>query len=124
MKNQHWTYGFERLEVWKTSISLAQTMYQMSRKFPKDEVFGLTSQIKRSVTSVSANISEGSARLGNKDRARFYQIAYSSLMETINHLVLAKIFRYIDESDYLAARIEIDSVAAQLNALHKSQVGR
>ena len=116
------TYGFEKLQVWKFSISLAKKIYQLTELFPIKEQFGLTSQIRRSVNSVSSNISEGTARLGIKDRARFYQIAFSSLIETLNHLILSKEFQYLDEGPYIRTRQQIDEVAKLLNGLYKSQV--
>ena len=122
MDNTYHTYGFEKLQVWQSSILLANEIYKLTEGFPQKEVFGLTSQISRSITSVSANISEGSARLSQRDRARFYQIAFSSLMETLNHLILAKTLDYVDQELYEHTRRQIDHLAAPLNGLHKSQL--
>jgi four helix bundle protein len=122
MNKSYHIYGFEKLQVWQASISLATEIYKLTENFPQKEIFGLTSQIKRSVTSVSANISEGSARLSQADRARFYQIAFSSLMETLNHLILAKTFDYVDQELYEDIRWQIDALAVPLNGLHKSQL--
>ncbi len=83
-------FKFEKLEVWQAAIGLADEVYRLSRTFPADERFGLTSQVRRSAVSVSANIAEGSGRVSPRDFMRFVEIAFGSLMETISHLTVAK----------------------------------
>ena len=65
----------QELEVWKNSIELVKTIYQITEEFPQKEQFGLISQIRRAVISIPSNIAEGSARYSNKDTARFADIA-------------------------------------------------
>ena len=86
-------YSFENLEVWQKSRKLVKTIYKTTEKFPKDEKFGLTSQIRRVSISVSSNIAEGSTRWSKKDKARFYEIAFGSLMEILNQLILSICFK-------------------------------
>ena len=71
-------YSFEKLEVWKLSIDLAFKIYDQTKGFPLEEKYGITTQIRRAISSVAVNIAEGSSRLRNKDRAHFFQIAFSS----------------------------------------------
>jgi four helix bundle protein len=73
-------YGFEKLQVWQDSKSLAVMIYKVTSTFPDDEKYGLTSQMRRAIVSVSSNIAEGSSRNTKKDQAYFYGIAYSSLV--------------------------------------------
>jgi len=116
-----YTYGFEKLEAWQSAMKLTRKIYEISSQFPSAEQFGLIMQMQRSVTSVGSNIAEGSARKSKKDRARFYQIAFSSLMETLNHVILAEQLTYVQEHDYLELRKQIDEVARLLNGLYRSQ---
>jgi four helix bundle protein len=120
-KKKIYTYGFEKLEVWQRAMELTTRIYKVSNRFPSKEQFGLISQLQRSAMSIGANIAEGSARKSKNDRARFYQIAFSSLMETLNHLILATQLTYLQENDYLELRIQIDEVARLLNGLYRSQ---
>jgi four helix bundle protein len=73
-------YSFEKLEVWKESRLLVAWIYNLTKRFPKEEKFGLTSQLRRASISVVSSIAEGSARKTAKEQGRFYQMAYSSLI--------------------------------------------
>ena len=82
-------FVFEKLEVWQLAKELAVELYGATKKFPVEERYGLVSQINRAVISVVSNIAEGASRTSKKDRAHFYQIAYSSLMEVAAQLIIA-----------------------------------
>lgn len=84
-----------QLEVWKLSHELTLKVYEVSKKFPSHESFGLTSQIRRSVTSVPTNIIESRSRQYKKEFIQFLYVAKSSLEETNYHLYLAKDLEYI-----------------------------
>jgi len=116
-----YTYPFEKLEVWQLSRQFRKEIYGLVNQFPKEELFGLTSQIKRSASSIGDNISEGSARITAKDRAHFFVIAYSSAIETVNHLIGALDLLYIAEKEYLLLRLKLEEISNKLNALHKAQ---
>lgn len=116
-----YTYPFEKLEVWQLSRQFRKEIYAVVNKFPREEIFGLTSQIKRSSSSIADNISEGSARLSAKDRAHFFVIAYSSAIETVNHLIGALDLMYLKEQDYLTLRIKLEEITNKINSLHKAQ---
>ncbi len=75
----------------------AKKLYQVTREFPKEELFGLTSQIRRATISVSCNLAEGSARMSVKEQQRFYEIAFSSAVEIVNLLILSNDFGYLSD---------------------------
>lgn len=91
-------YGFERLEVWKLSRVLVGLVYTLTADFPKSELYGLTSQIRRAAISVPSNIAEASGRSGDKDRKKFYRYAYGSLMELLNQMIISVDLNYCSES--------------------------
>ena len=91
------TYSFEKLEVWKESRTLVVMIYKYTQLFPKEEIFGLTSQVRRAAISVSSNIAEGSGRRTIKDQSRFYVMAYGSLMEVLNQLMIAVDLKFLKE---------------------------
>ena len=116
------TYSFEKLEAWKNARSLAKAIYVLSSKFSNSEKFGLASQIQRAAVSVSSNIAEGSGRNSPKEKIRFIEIAYGSLMETYNQLLIAIELTYITEESVEAIKPSIDAVAKMINALHNKYV--
>ncbi|WP_163712934.1 four helix bundle protein [Mangrovibacterium lignilyticum] len=119
MQNQY-QYPFEKLDVWQLSIKLAKMVYQTSIRFPETEKFGLTNQIRRASVSISSNIAEGSARTSSKNQARFYEIAFGSLMEVTSQLILAVELEYISKETNEDFRPKIDEIANKLNALRNS----
>jgi four helix bundle protein len=88
------------LEVWKVAHQLTIQVYKITEVFPKSEQFGLTSQVRRSVSSVPTNIIEGQARQYKKEFIQFLYISKGSLEETNYHLFLAKDLGYITEEEY------------------------
>ncbi|SMB88624.1 four helix bundle protein [Desulfonispora thiosulfatigenes DSM 11270] len=89
-----------KLLVWQRSHELVLNIYEVTKDFPKDEQFGLTSQIRRAAVSVPSNIVEGKARGSSKEYKRFLLMARGSLEETKYQLLLAKDLKYIDEKKY------------------------
>tara|TARA_B100000809_G_scaffold266892_2_gene332636 strand:- start:9342 stop:9623 length:282 start_codon:yes stop_codon:yes gene_type:complete len=90
-----YVFSFEKLEVWKEAIQLSKDIYKTTVTFPNDEKFGLTSQIQRATNSIAANIAEGTSRITGKDKAYFSTLAFSTTMEVLNHLILAKELEFI-----------------------------
>lgn len=82
-------FPFESLDVWQGARHLVKEAYLLTKKFPKDELFGLMSQLKRASVSVANNLAEGSARSSLKDQAHFTSQAHGSLMETACDVILA-----------------------------------
>jgi four helix bundle protein len=91
---------FKKLKVWQESHDLILKVYKITMDFPKEELFGLISQIRRSAVSIAANIAEGCGRGGDTDFARFLQMAMGSASELEYHLLLSKDLNYIRQSDY------------------------
>jgi four helix bundle protein len=87
----------EDLEVWKESMSLAKKVHQNTKNFPKDEIYGITSQIRRAAVSIPSNIAEGSARQSDKELIQFIYIALGSLAELQTQLILSKDFGYLSD---------------------------
>src|SRR5262245_8077678 len=91
---------FRNLQVWQKAHQLTLEIYRLTKRFPDDERFGLTSQMRRSASSVEANLAEGSARGGDADFARFVQIAVGSICEVDCHLILARDLGYLESDKY------------------------
>lgn len=90
---------FTDLTVWQKGHSLVLDIYKVTEKFPQTEIFGLTSQIRRAVVSITSNIAEGFGRQSYKEKTQFYYIAYSSIVEVRNQLLIAHDIGYI-KSEY------------------------
>lgn len=117
-------YAFENLTVWKESVNLSILIYKITKQFPKEELYGLTSQIRRAVISISSNIAEGSSKSSLKDQTRFSEIAYGSLMEVLNQIILACKLQFVDYKNYEEIRSQIEYVARLLSGYRKSQMER
>jgi four helix bundle protein len=84
------------LDAWKRAMDLVETIYKCTLSFPSDEIYGLTSQIKRAAVSIPSNIAEGAGRKGDKEFIQFLYIALGSLAEVETQLLLAKRLKYVD----------------------------
>lgn len=93
-------FKFENLDIWKESIKFANEIYNLTKKFPKSEQFGIISQLNRSAVSISLNIAEGTGRNSDADLARFIQISIGSLNEVITLLVISLEQQFINKLDY------------------------
>lgn len=108
---------FKKFEVWQLSHQLTLKIYTSTKTFPKEEIFGLTSQIRRSFASIGYNISEGSGRNSDKEFANFINIALGSSNEAENQLILAKDLDYITPNDYQNFFNELTILKKKLVAL-------
>ncbi|MBA4154694.1 four helix bundle protein [Flavobacterium sp.] len=115
-------FSFEKLIAWQKGRELALLIYKTTKKFPKEETFGLSSQMRRCSISIASNLAEGSGRKSFKDKARFSEIAYSSSLELLNQVILSKDFEYINENDYLSIREKIAEINMLIDGLYKSQI--
>jgi four helix bundle protein len=115
-----YTFGFEKLEVWTKSRLLTKKIYVITRNFPDSERFGITPQLQRAVISVCSNIAEGASRWSKKDQTHFYNIPYSSLMETLNQLILSNDLNYLGAEKLTEIRRDIHVISLMLNNLSKS----
>lgn len=102
---------YKDLEVWKKSIELSIKIYKITENFPKNEMYGLTSQIRRCAVSIPSNIAEGCARYSDKDTLRFLEIAFGSLSEMDTQLIISDKLNYINYDEDLQKEV------SQLNAL-------
>ena len=103
-------YAFEKLLAWQTTREVTKQIYQKTKNFPKEELFGITSQIRRAGISISCNLAEGSGRTSEGQQTHFYQIAYASALEVVNLLILSKDLEILIDEDYLHLRNEMEKV--------------
>jgi four helix bundle protein len=112
--------SFEQLIVWQESQNLAVYIYSVTKKFPKDELFAITNQLRRAAGSISANIAEGFGRSTAKDKVHFYVMAYGSLLEVKNFLYLSNKLNYLDKEDLDKILQQCTSCQKLINASKKS----
>lgn len=111
-------FSFEGLNIFKESRLFVRNIYCLSKRLPREESFGLSSQMRRAASSVTANFVEGHSRFSPKERMHFYEIAYGSLMETYSHLVTAMDVGYdITQYDIDCIKPKIGAIAAMLSGL-------
>jgi four helix bundle protein len=115
---------FRNLKVWEKAHALTLDVYRHTRQFPNDERFGLTSQLRRSCASISANLAEGCARVGDIDFARIVNVAAGSASETDYHMLLARDLGYLEESLYQPLFHQISEVKRMLNAFEQTLRGK
>ncbi|MCC6615541.1 MAG: four helix bundle protein [Anaerolineae bacterium] len=107
---------FKKLDVWAKAHELTVAVYKATMRFPKEELYGLTSQMRRAASSIPANIAEGCGRTSDGDLARFLQIAGGSASELEYHLLLAKELEMLDAAVYQVLDEEVNRVKRMLNA--------
>ena len=110
-------FSFEGLDVYKAARTLVSDVYRLQHKFPKYETYALGDQIRRSSSSVTSNIAEGSGRNSFKEKSHFIGIAYGSLMEAFSQLQIAQDLGYLTERDINEIRPQFISVAKMLSGL-------
>ncbi len=120
--NMGYIFSFEKLNVWVDSKELIKSIYQITKNFPPDEKFGLTNQLRRASVSIASNLAEGSSRASIKDRLRFITIAYGSLMEVLNQLIIAHELCFVEKKEYGEVRGQVEKIANKINALRRSQL--
>jgi four helix bundle protein len=108
---------YKKIEAWKLADDLAATIYSCTRSFPREEIYGLTSQLRRAAVSVPTNIVEGSTRESQREYLHFLHISRGSLSETEYLLSLAKRLGYVNESDFTAIAIQLRRTFACLHGL-------
>lgn len=124
MSNDGHIFAFEKLKVWEEIRILIKSIYLLTKIYPDDERFGLVTQMRRAIISVSSNLAEGTSRTSSKDQAHFYQLSYSSLMEVLSQLIVSKDLEYIDDVEYKESRSQIESISYLLNQLRKSTISK
>jgi four helix bundle protein len=111
------TYSFEKMAVWQAARQAIKQIYLKTKNYPKEELFGITSQIRRAGISINCNLAEGSGRTTPKGQSYFYEIAYGSALEVINLLILSNDLEFLSDEDYESLRTEMEKITWQINKL-------
>lgn len=113
-------YSFEKLDTWQDARKFVSWIYEISLKFPLNEQYGITSQIKRASISIVSNLAEGSGRKSPKDQAYFYQVAFSSAIEVLNLLIIASDVGFLAIEIMKEGRSQLEKITNKINALRAS----
>jgi four helix bundle protein len=113
-------FKFEKLKVWQKGVDLSDEIDKLTKQFPKDELFILTSQIKRAADSISLNIAERSTGQSNPEFKRFLSYALRSDIEVVGCLFLARRRKYINEEGFLKLYKDCEEILVMINALRSS----
>ena len=108
------------LIVWQKSIELVMLIYNYTKQYPKEELYAMTNQIRRCVTSIPANIAEGSGRRNKAEFVQFLHIALGSACELETFLIISQRLQYLREEEYLAANNLLNEIIKMLSSLIKS----
>ncbi len=108
---------FRQLSVWQKSHDLTLTLYQLTTSFPREEMYGLTAQIRRAASSIPANLAEGCGTDGDAELARYCPIARASASELEYHLLLARDLKLIKADDYAQATERVVEIKRMLSGL-------
>lgn len=109
--------SYRELEVWQKAFLLSLLVYKATKKFPKEELYGLVSQIRRAVVAIATNIAEGSARGHLAEYVQFLRIAYASGAESETLLLLSKELGYLSDRDYLKLKDLLNEIMKMLNVM-------
>ncbi|SDI51499.1 four helix bundle protein [Chryseobacterium jejuense] len=112
--------NFKDLLVWQKSIDFVTEIYRITEVFPKNEVYGLISQIRRAAVSIPSNIAEGNSRRSKLDYLQFLKISRGSRAEVETQLIISKNLKFLNEEDYLKLNQEIIEIMKMLNGLISS----
>ena len=110
----------KNLDVWQIAMKFVLKIYKTTKVFPKEELFGLTNQIRRGAVSIVSNIAEGSARSSAPDRRRFYEISRSSLVEIDSQLEISQNLGYINEKNIQELEPYLEEIFVKISNLIKS----
>ena len=110
-------FNYKDLDLYKAAKDQVLSVYTLLRKFPKEEQFALSDQLRRAVISIPSNIAEGSGRNSQKDQAHFYNIAYGSLLEVFSQLDVACDLGYISHEEFEQMELLINEEAKMLSGL-------
>ncbi len=113
-------YSFEKLNVWQDARLLVKEVYTLLSKFPKEEKFALCDQLKRAAISIASNIAEGTSRSSYREKIRFIEMSYGSLMEVYSQIILSEDLGYLDNNSTQMAKELIFKISNELSALKKS----
>lgn len=124
MTNERKIKSFTDLRVWQMGHKLVLEIYKITRQFPNEELFGLTSQIRRAIVSFTSNIAEGFSRHSYKEKIQFYFMALGSLTEVQNQLFISHDLSYIDKETFQEIINQTTDINKMINGLIKSSKNR
>ena len=113
------TFSFEHLYAWQKAHAFTIIVYQVTMSFPQEEVFGLTSQVRRAAISIEANIAEGYKKVSKADKLRFLNISEGSLAECRNYIILARDLGFADELQFNKLYDSLEETSKLLTAYCK-----
>ena len=111
--------SFKDLKIWQKGIEIVTDIYTLTKKFPKEELFSLTSQLRRSAISIPSNIAEGFKRFHNKEYKQFLFITLGSCAELETQIIIAKELKYIDENEEVKLVEKLDHICRMTSSLIK-----
>lgn len=120
MNNGNKIQSFTDLNAWKESHKLVLMIYEITKKFPKEEMFGLTNQLRRAAVSITSNIAEGFSRQSYKEKTHFYSTSLGSTTEVQNQILIARDVKYIDNREFQKMAEQTIVVHKLINGLIKS----
>ena len=119
METKQKIHSFTDLEAWKKAHALVVNIYLHTKKYPKDEQFGITNQMRRAAVSITSNIAEGFSRISPKEKAQFYAIAQGSLTELQNQLLISRDVGYVTPLEHREIESQVITVHKLINGLSK-----
>ena len=115
-------YSFENIIAWQKAHAFVLLVYRVTKHFPKDEIFGLTSQFRRAAVSIEANIAEGYKKLSKADKLRFFNISQGSLEECRDYIILSRDLDFFQKGEFEALCMSIEEASKLLNAYCKGVI--
>lgn len=112
--------SYQQLIVWQKAMMVAELTYELTKEFPKEEIYGFVSQMRRAAVSIPSNIAEEFGRRSEKDYKHFYKIAYGSALEIETQLLLARKLNYGQKAKYEAIETNLIEVCKMLNSMSKN----
>ena len=113
-------FEFQKTEIYQQIMNYIQKIYNITRRFPKEELYGLTNQIRRASISIALNFAEGWGRYNKKEKSQFYKIARASILECLAAVDIAKNLNYVKEPIYHDLLRESEELSKKFNALIKT----
>lgn len=111
--------SYKELIVWQKAMELAREIFKLTEKFPKSELYGIVSQMRRAAVAIPSDIAEGYGRRSQKEYSRFYAIAYGSGLELETQLILSKELKFAPEKDFQKSEALLTEVLKMLNSMTK-----
>ncbi len=116
------TYSFEKLDAWQKARKLSVHIYTITKSYPQEEKFGLVSQMRRAAISVNSNLAEGVYKISGKEKARYSEISFCSLMELLNQGIISCDLGYLSEQELTKIRAMVNMIAGKITRLRQVQL--